>query len=58
MCVHLCMCIYSNVHFHLNFVFSAAGKPFGRSLGISMVVCLYTKANEKCVIFILLGLQF
>lgn len=58
MCIFLYNCIYSHVHFHLNFTFSAAGKPFGKSLGISMVVCLDTDANGKCVIFILVGFQF
>lgn len=58
MCTFVYKCIYSYVHFHLNFIFSAAGKTFGRSLGISMVVCLDTKGNGKYVVFILMGLQF
>lgn len=57
MCSFVYNCIYSHVHFHLNFIFSAAGKPFGRS-GISMVVCLSTEANGKCIIFMLMGLLF
>lgn len=52
------MCIYSHVHFCLNFVFTAVGKHFGRSWGFFMVVRLDTEANEGRVIFILMGLQF
>lgn len=58
-CVHsMYMCIYSHVHFCLNFTFTAVGKNFGRGLGISMVVCLDTEANRRQVIFVLMGLQF
>lgn len=58
MCTFVYDCINSHVHFRLSFIFSTAGKPFGRSLGIFVVVVLDTKANRKCVIFLLMGLQF